>query len=76
MTALILQTTPFVELVAMKFRAVYARFLQALDTFAEAKMRSAVPQWQLRKAQRDISRCRRLMHADHKSPVKPVRNGH
>jgi hypothetical protein len=75
MTALIMQATPFVEMVAPKFRAVYLRLLNALDAFAEAKMRNAVPEWQLRKAQRETKRCRRLMHAHRKLPVQTVGAG-
>ena len=75
MTALILQATPLVEMVAAKLQSVYRRFLHALDAFAEARMRNAVPEWQLRKAQREINRYRRLMHADHKRHVKTARTG-
>jgi hypothetical protein len=62
MTALILQATPFVEVVAQKLQTVYLRVLHALDAFAEARMRNAVPEWKQRKAQREINRFRRLMH--------------
>ena len=75
MTALILQVTPFVEMVTPKLQAVYMRFLHAFDAFAEARMRNAVPEWQLRRAQRELDRCRRLMRAKNKSPVKAVRTG-
>ena len=51
------------------------RFLRAFDAFAEARMRNAVPQWQLRRAQRELDRCRRLMRAKNKLPVKAVRTG-
>ena len=70
MTALIsLQATPFVEMVATKLQAVYLRLLGALDAFAEAKMRNAVPEWQLRKAQREVTHYRRLMLANRKPAV-------
>jgi hypothetical protein len=36
MTHLILQATPFVEMVATKLQAVYLRLLRALNAFAEA----------------------------------------
>ena len=42
--------------------------LDALDAFAEAKMRNAVPERELRRAQRNINRYRRLMHADNRVP--------
>jgi hypothetical protein len=54
MTALILQTAPFVEMAAPKLQAVYRRLLYALDTFAGARMRNAVPECQLRKVPRGI----------------------
>ena len=73
MTALILQARPFVERVAPKVQAVYQQFLHALDAFAEARMRNAVPQWRLRKAQREFNHYRRRMHADHKSQGNAVR---
>jgi hypothetical protein len=74
MTALILHAAPFVKMVAPKLQAVYLRFLNALDAFAEARMRNAVPEWQLRKAERETSRYRRLMHANHKSPMQAKRS--
>ena len=75
MTALILQVTPFVEMVAPQLQAVYMRFLHAFDAFAEARMRNAVPEWQLRRAQRELDRHRRLMPAKNKLSVKTVRTG-
>ena len=75
MTALVLQATPFVEMVAPRLQAVYMRFLHAFDAFAEAKMRNAVPEWQLRRAQRQLDRHRRLMRAKNKLSVKTVRTG-
>ena len=75
MTALILQATPFVKMVGPKLQAIYKRVLQALDAFAESRMRNAVPEWQLRRAQRELDRCRRLMRARNKSPLKAVHTG-
>ena len=75
MTALILQVTPFVELVTPRLQTVYMRFLRVFDAFSETRMRNAVPQWQLRRAQRELDRCRRLMRARNKLPVKAVRTG-
>jgi hypothetical protein len=72
MTALILQATPLVQTVAPTVRTIYRRFLHALDAFAEAKMRNAVPEEKLRKAQRQINHYRRLMH---KSPANTARSG-
>ena len=58
MSTLIMQATPFVEMVAPKLQAMYLQFLNALDAFAEAKMRSAVPTRQLQEFQREIGRVR------------------
>ena len=41
-SALLLQSTLFTEFAWPKLKAMYAGFLQALDTFAEARMRNAV----------------------------------
>ena len=65
MTTLILQAAPFAEMVTAKLQSLYRQFLQALDDFAEARMRKAVPEWQLRKARREINRYRRLMQTGH-----------
>jgi len=64
----ILRGAPVAGMVALKLQTVYQRFLDALDAFAEAKMRNAVPERELRRAQRNINRYRRLMHADNRVP--------
>ena len=75
MIALILQATPFCR---TRWRQapdrLHAFFPRAFDAFSEARMRNAVPQW-LRRAQRELDRCRRLMRAKNKLPVKAVRTG-
>ena len=58
MTTLIMQATPFVEMVAPKLQAMYLQFLNALDAFAEAKMRNAVPDEAVAQTQREISHVR------------------
>ena len=62
MTALILRATSLLEEVVPKTHALYLRFTRALDALADARIRNAVPEWQLRKARRDVDRYRRLMH--------------
>ena len=62
MTAQLLQAMPFAVMAAPKVQAAYRRFLGALDDFAAAKTRNAVPERELRRAQREINRYRRLMH--------------
>ena len=71
----ILRATAVARMVALKLQTVYQRFLNALDAFAEAKMRNAVQERELRRAQREMNRCRRLVHAGHGSAVKTVQNG-
>jgi hypothetical protein len=63
-------------LVALKLQAACQRFLDALDAFAKAKMRNAVPEHELRRAQREISRFRRLMHTNHSLPETRTPAGH
>jgi hypothetical protein len=75
MTALILQAIPSVEMIVSQFQAAHMRIVHAFDTFAKTRMHDAVPQWQLRRAQRELDRCRRLMRAKSKLPVKAVRTG-
>ncbi len=75
MTALPPQVIPSVEMVKSQFQATHMRTAHAFDAFAKARMHDAVPQWQLRRAQRELDRCRRLMRAKNKSPVKAVRTG-
>jgi len=68
----ILRATAVARMVALKLQTVYQRFLNALDAFAEAKMRNAVQERELRRAQREMNRCR---HAGHGSAVKTVQIG-
>ena len=64
MTALILHSTPFVELVVLKLQAIGQRIVSALDAFAEAKMQNAVPEYELRRSEREINRyCQIMEHA-------------
>jgi hypothetical protein len=72
MTALMLGAKPLFEMAAPKFHAVYRTLLRGLDAFAEARMRNAVPVRQLSKAQRDINRLRRLMHAGRQTSTKEL----
>ena len=76
MTAQILHATPFAEMVARKLQAACQRFSDALDAFAKAKMRNAVPEHELRRAQCEINRYRRLMHTNHSLPETRARAGH
>jgi hypothetical protein len=70
MTTLILRATPFIEMVVPKLQGLYVRFLHALDAFAEVKMRKAVPERYLRKAQREVNRYHRMLHLDRTAKTK------
>ena len=78
MTALILQASPYVQMATPKLRSLYVKFLRALDAFAEARMRSAVPASQIRKVRREVDQCRRLMHQPptQRLAAKPHRKSH
>ena len=75
MTALALEAAPFIRMVAPKMQALYRAFLRALDDFTKSKMRNAVPEWELRRVQREVNRYRRLMHANRAAPVGTARAG-
>jgi hypothetical protein len=75
MTAPTFLVIPSVEMVASQFQATHMRTAHAFDAFAKARMHDAVPQWQLRRAQRELDRCRRLMRAKNKLSLKAVRTG-
>jgi hypothetical protein len=51
------------------------RTAHAFDAFAKARMHDAVPQWQLRRAQRELDRHRRLIRTKNKTSVKAVHTG-
>ena len=68
MTSQILRATPVAGRVALKLQTVCQQFLKALDAFAEAKIRNAVPQRELHREKREINGCRQLEHADQSLP--------
>jgi hypothetical protein len=70
MTALLFQARPLVESAAPELRAAYQRLLRGIDSFAEARMRNAVPEWRIRKAQPEIGRFRRLIRDTGRAPPK------
>jgi hypothetical protein len=73
MSVLMLQATSFVAMIAPKLRALYLLLLRAIDAYAAVRIRHAVPEWQLRKVQREIDRCHRLMHPQSGSHVDRAR---
>jgi hypothetical protein len=76
MAAQFLRATSSFGMAAPKLRTACHRFLDALDAFAQTKARKAVPEHELRRAQREINRYRRLMHANSRLPPKTATAGH
>jgi hypothetical protein len=68
MTTLTLRTAPFTQSIVAKAKDGCALLLRALDAFAENRMRNAVPEHELLRAEREIRRCRRLVRR--KVPAK------
>ena len=75
MTTLIMQATPFVEMVAPKLQTIYLQFLRALDAFVENRVRSAVAECEQARACRETNRYRRMMNANRKHSAKAMRAG-
>ena len=73
MTALTFRVIPSVEIVASQFQTTHMRIVHAFDTFSKAGMHDAVPQWQLRRAQRELDHHRRLIRTKNKSSVKTAK---
>jgi hypothetical protein len=46
---------PLMERAVLKMKALSPRLSDALDAFAEAKVRNAVPKWRLNRAQREMN---------------------
>jgi hypothetical protein len=63
MTTLVLSAAPFIAMATPKIRKFGRQITKALDAFVETRARNAVPEWQLRQAQREVSRYRRMMRA-------------
>jgi hypothetical protein len=62
MIAITFTAGPRLATIAPKVRQLATRLANALDAFAEARMRAAVPVRHLRRTQRDMDRCQALMH--------------
>jgi hypothetical protein len=75
MTAQTLRAMPFFEMAVPRLRAACQRLLHALDAFAQAKACRAVPEHELQRAQQEIDRYRRLMHANSQLPAETA-TGH
>ena len=63
MTAITLSTMPQVAAIATTMRRIVATLGDAIDAFAAYRMQHAVPEHELRRAEDEIERYRRTMHA-------------
>jgi hypothetical protein len=62
MTAITFTAAPLVAALTPKIRGFFNVLSEALDSFAEARMRNAVPEWALRQSEREIRHYRHLIH--------------
>jgi hypothetical protein len=62
MTAIVFNRRPRFATIAPRLRKLGRWLANALDAFAEARMRAAVPEHYLRRVQRDMDRCDALFH--------------
>jgi hypothetical protein len=63
MTATTLDATPRMARLTSALHASLKILGDAVDTYAEYRMKKAVTQWELRRVGRDINRYGRMMHA-------------
>lgn len=63
MTAIALNVVPLTSSVASKARDLLRDLGDAVDSFAAYRMRHAVPEHELQRAEQEIARYRRLMKA-------------
>jgi hypothetical protein len=75
MTAITFNTAPRMAAVASKLKSLLGLLGDALDKFAMYRMQHAVPESEMRRAEREIARYRRLMRADQTSPVDSMQQG-
>lgn len=74
MSAVTFNAAPRIARRASKRRSFFKIVSDTLDALVSARVRRAVPEWELRRADREISRCQRLMHAELRTPGgKPAR---
>jgi hypothetical protein len=73
MAPLVMEAGPSARATATKLQALRRAVVRALEQFTAAKICNAVPEHELRRAQRAIDRYRRLIHADNKPAAKEWR---
>jgi hypothetical protein len=63
MSAVTFDPTPRIAAAASKLQSLFGTVRDAVDTFASYRIQHAVPEAELRRAEREINRYRRLMRA-------------
>jgi hypothetical protein len=63
MTAIAFSTAPRMAAVGSKVKGLFQRLGNAVDAFAAYRTQHAVPESEIRRAEREIARYRQLMHA-------------
>jgi hypothetical protein len=75
MTAITFHTAPHVTAVASTLKSFCGLLGDALDKFAMYRMQHAVPESEIRRAEREIAQYRQRMRTDHTSPVDSMQRG-
>jgi len=75
MTAITFNTAPRMAAIASKLKSFFGLLGAVLDAFAMYRMQHAVPESEMRRAEREVARYRRLMRAGHTSPVDSAQYG-
>jgi hypothetical protein len=74
MTTTTFDTAPQGASIGATLSRIAARFRHAIDELVASRARRTVPEWQLRRIRREISRYDSLMHAEELN--HPIRNKH
>ena len=75
MTTITFNTAPRMAAVTSKLQSFFGLLGDALDAFAMYRMQRAVPESEIRRAEREISRYRKLMNPNHTAPADSMRHG-
>ena len=75
MTAITFHTAPRTAAVASTLKIFFGMLGDALDTFATYRMQHAVPESEIRRAEREIAQYHQRMHADQTSPADSMQHG-
>jgi hypothetical protein len=73
MTTMTLNTAPRTAAITSRLHGFLGALGEAIDAFAAYRMQHAVPESEMRRAEREIARYRHAMHADRAAAAKPAR---